>query len=130
MNSSAYTCKVIIGILLILFCSSFAYRVIPVVTLNGQTSGDISSLKFSTYNNLALDSLNHACTVSQYTLYHISLTKEVEVFKGTHSRFSPPVQKSVHRAEKGDKYIFINVMVQCEGDRTPIDVNPLNFNIK
>ncbi|CAA6814710.1 MAG: Unknown protein, partial [uncultured Aureispira sp.] len=30
----------------------------------------------------------------------------------------------------GDKYIFINVMVQCEGDRTPIDVNPLNFNIK
>jgi hypothetical protein len=130
MNSSEYTWKVIFGILLIVLCSSFAYRIIPVVTLNGQSSGYISSHKFSTYNNLEIDTLNHACKVSQYTLYHISLTKDVEVFKGTQAVFSPPVQKSVYDAEKGDKYIFINVMVQCNGDKTPIDVNPLNFNIR
>jgi len=130
MNSSEYTWKVIFGILLIVLCSSFAYRIIPVVTLNGQSSGYISSHKFSTYNNLEIDTLNHACTISQYTLYHISLTKDVEVFKGTCAAFSPPVQKSVYDAEKGDKYIFINVMVQCHGDKTPINVNPLNFNIR
>lgn len=130
MNSSEYTWSVILGALLIVLCSSFAYRIIPVVTLNGQTGGYISSHKFSTYNNLEIDTASHACKVSKYTLYHISLTKDVKVFKGTHASFSAPVLESVHDAEKGDKYIFINVMVQCDGDKTPIDVNPLNFNIK
>jgi hypothetical protein len=130
MNSLECTWKIILGILLIVLSSSFAYRVIPIVTLNGQTSGYISSHKFSTYNSLDIDTLNHACTVSKYTLYHISLTKEVEVFKGDRATFSPPVQKSVYLAEKGDKYIFINVMVKCQGDKTPVAVNPLNFNIK
>jgi hypothetical protein len=130
MNSSEYIWKIILGISFIVFSSSFAYRIIPVVTLNGQTGGFVSSREFSTYNNLEIDTLNHACTVSQYTLYHISLTKDVEVFKGTRAAFSPPVQKSVYLAEKGDKYIFINVMVQCHGDKSPVAVNPLNFNIK
>ena len=130
MNKSEYAWKVILGVLLVVLCSSFAYRIIPVVTLNGQTSGYINSHTFSTYNSLEIDSLNHACKVSKYTLYHISLTKDVEVFKGTQANFSPSIQKSVYDAEKGDKYIFINVMVQCSGDRTPINVNPLNFNIK
>lgn len=130
MNSSEYVWKAILGGLLIVLCSSFAYRIIPVVTLNGLTSGYISSQVFSTYNSLEIDQLNHACKVSKYTLYHISLTKDVEVFKGTQATFSSPVQKSVYDAEKGDKYIFINVMVQCDGDKTPIGVNPLSFNIK
>lgn len=130
MNSLEYIQKIGLGILLIVSCSSFVYRIIPVVTLNGQTSGSISSAEFSRYNNLAIDTLNHACIVSQYTLYHISLTKDVEVFKGAQATFSPPVQASIFRAEKGDKYIFINVMVQCKGDQMPLAVNPLSFNIK
>ncbi|MFT5646468.1 MAG: hypothetical protein ACI976_001150 [Aureispira sp.] len=130
MNRSEYTGEVIFGLLLVVLCASFSYRIIPMVTLNGQCSGLISSHKFSTYNNLEIDTLNHACKVSQYTMYHISLTKDIEVFKGTQAAFSPPIQKSVYDAERGDKYVFINVMVQCNGDKTPINVNPLNFNIR
>lgn len=130
MNSLEYIQKAGIGLLIILICSSFTYRVIPMVTLNGQTNGSISSVEFSRYNNLEIDTLNHACTVSQYTLYHISLTKDVEVFKGVQAAFSPPIQAAVVRAEKGDKYIFINVMVQCNGDKIPVVVNALSFNIK
>jgi hypothetical protein len=130
MNSLEFIQKIGIGMLLIVSCSSFVYRVIPMVTLNGQTNGSISSAEFSTYNNLDIDTINHACMISQYTLYHISLTKDVEVFKGAQATFSPPVQESIFRAERGDKYIFINVKVQCKGDQIPIVVNPLNFNIK
>lgn len=130
MNSFEYIWKISLGIFILLLCSSFSYRVIPVVTLDRKISGSISAFKFSKYHSLGIDTINHACTVSQYTLYHISLTKDVEVFKGTKAKFSRPIQKSVAHAEKGDKYIFINVMVQCQGDHIPITVNPLNFNIR
>ncbi|WMX12206.1 MULTISPECIES: hypothetical protein [unclassified Aureispira] len=130
MSSLTYFWKIGIGIFILLFCSSFAYRVIPVVTLNGQTSGSIFSHEFSKYDGLHIDTTNHSCAVSHYTLYHISLTKDIAIYKGTCATFSPPIQASVQQAEKGDKYIFINVKVHCQGERIPIHVNPLNFNIK
>lgn len=130
MNSLEYLWKISTGVLIALLCTSFSYRVVPIVTLNGRTNGAISSYEFSQYKCLNIDTLNHSCIVSKYTLYHISLTKDVEVFKGTKANFSSPIQAAVHIAERGDKYIFINVMVQCNGDKTPVIVNPLSFNIR
>lgn len=114
----------------VLLCS-FSYRIVPVVTLAGQTNGRIDAQKFSQYKALHINtSRGENCSLEMFTLYHISLTKEMEEFQGHQCEFSNSIVESIQRAEKGDKYVFFNIKVKCAGDKTPVTVNALNFNIK
>lgn len=117
--------------LLFLVLCSASYRILPVVSINGVTKGYVDAIEFSQYKMLNVHSnRSNDCNIEFYTMYHISLTKDVTILKGTTCGFSDSIQQEIHQAEKGDKYIFINVKVRCEGDKKAVNVNALNFNIK
>ncbi|BDS11708.1 hypothetical protein [Aureispira anguillae] len=131
MNSLKHLKNLSIGcLMLLLFCAA-SYRIIPVVSLNGMTNGPIEVNNFIRNTHLEITCpRSRDCAIHTYTMYHISLTKELQIIKGKQCAFSPSIQAAIKQAEKGDKYIFIGVKVRCEGDVKSISVNPLNFNIK
>ena len=113
------------------FSARIAYRVIPSVTLGGKTKGRIDAKIFSNYSELNINGgRGDNCHLVVYTLYHISLKKEMEEFKGNECHLPQSIIKAIRAAKSGDKYVFFNIKVQCDGDKTPIKVNSLNFNIK
>lgn len=131
MNKVNRTCGLIGWSCLLFLLCSFAYRVIPMVSIGGKTYGRIEAEEFAKYKALHLNPEQaERCEIKRYTLYHISLCKAMEELKGHQAQFSSEIAKSIKSAEKGDKYIFFNIYVKCTDNDQATKVNALNFNIK
>lgn len=99
--------------------------------MGGKTEGIIAASLFSTFSSLDIHSTrNSNCNISHYTLYHIPLTAKIEELQGNGCSFSSSIQDCIKHADSGDKYVFLNIKVACEGDNKAFRVNNLNFNIK
>ncbi len=114
-------------------------RVMPIVpapTFGGRYAEDsaLEAKEFSAQGGIVAIinccGFDAKCDMVSYSVTRINAEGMASIVKNKGARFEPKAMALIQSAKSGDTFIFSNILARCPGDKEPIPLHSLVFEIK